>query len=90
VEPRGIEPLTSALPGRLRGSAVVRKCAENRLFKANSHTSLLLLFVSIRPGHCLVTVKRAFVCIRKLLKPSVVQVNIGEKQINMAGYSSPQ
>jgi hypothetical protein len=60
------------------------------LFKANSHTSLLLLFVSIRPGHCLVTVKRAFVCIRKLLKPSVVQVNIGEKQINMAGYSSPQ
>jgi hypothetical protein len=33
---------------------------------------------------------RSLAQVRKLLKPSVAQVNIGEKQINMAGHSSEQ
>jgi hypothetical protein len=33
VEPRGIEPLTSALPVRLEAVAVVRGCYRNRSFK---------------------------------------------------------
>jgi hypothetical protein len=36
VEPRGIEPLTSALPVRLDAVAVVRGRYKNRLFKPNS------------------------------------------------------
>jgi hypothetical protein len=36
VEPRGIEPLTSALPVRLEAVAVVRGCSKNRSFKPNS------------------------------------------------------
>jgi hypothetical protein len=36
VEPRGIELLTSALPGRLEAVAVVRRCSDNRSFNPDS------------------------------------------------------
>jgi hypothetical protein len=58
VDPRGLEPLTSAMRRRRKGFAVVLECSENRLFKPDSHTPRLLLFVAICPGNCQVTVKK--------------------------------
>jgi hypothetical protein len=56
VEPRGFEPLTSAVQRRRERFVTVGNRSENRLYKPNYLIQRLTLFVTIRPGNCQVTV----------------------------------
>jgi hypothetical protein len=57
VDPRGLEPLTSAMRGRLQIFVGVRGRSEHRLSTLAPYSSRLHLFADIRPGNCQVTVK---------------------------------
>jgi hypothetical protein len=52
VDPRGLEPLTSAMRGRQQGFAAVRGSSENRLFKLNLLGLRSRLFAGNRLGNC--------------------------------------
>jgi hypothetical protein len=56
VEPKGVEPLTSAVQRRLGTFISVRRCSRNRLFKRTSRKYSFETFATVRPGNCQVTV----------------------------------
>jgi hypothetical protein len=62
VEPRGFEPLTSAVQRRLNRSAEVHRRSENRLHKRPPTDSQLSLFADVHPGNCQVTVSDTGTC----------------------------
>src|SRR5829696_5484873 len=57
VDPRGLEPLTSAMRGRREEFASVCHCSKNGLFERNSLSPPFSPFTSVCPGNCQVTVK---------------------------------
>ena len=50
VEPRGFEPLTSAVQRRRKGFAVVHYCSKNRLNKPNPRYGPSRMFAVVRLG----------------------------------------
>jgi hypothetical protein len=57
VEPRGFEPLTSAVQRRRDDFPSVRQCSKNGLFERNALSPLFPLFTNVCPGNCRVTVR---------------------------------
>jgi hypothetical protein len=57
VEPRGFEPLTSAVQRRRDEFASVRQCSKEGLFERNSLSPPFSPFANVRPGNCQVTVR---------------------------------
>jgi hypothetical protein len=57
VDPRGLEPLTSAMRGRRDEFASVRQCSKDGLFERNALSPPFSPFANVRPGNCRVTVR---------------------------------
>ena len=57
VSPRGLEPLISAVRGRLRYVANVPRCSKNALSKPDLHLLRFPLLLRVYRGHCRISVK---------------------------------
>jgi hypothetical protein len=52
VEPRGVEPLTSAVQSQIQNVVVVRRCSKTAANKHILSSRLSCLFVVVRVGWC--------------------------------------
>jgi hypothetical protein len=74
VDPRGLEPLASAMRGRFEGFAAVRHRSEYPLNKRNPGYGLSCMFAVVRAG-CRQTV----VNLRQDSGPTIPPVNYGRR-----------
>jgi hypothetical protein len=90
VDPRGLEPLTSAMRGRSRGVQGVSGHFKISLSKPASRISLFRLFTGVCPGHCQITVKVLSWLEKRPQRAKLARVitSLSEREASGRGFSA--